>query len=122
MIVSQANTLKAKGNLLELVDSRLGSDFNKEEAMTAINVGLQCTNALAAERPSMSTVVSMLEGTVGVQHFVSGTNVSVGKEGADEVTEGQSISMDVPWTGSSTNTADLYPVTVDTEYWEKRDL
>ncbi|XP_047955696.1 probable leucine-rich repeat receptor-like serine/threonine-protein kinase At3g14840 [Salvia hispanica] len=121
-LLDWANTLKAKGNLLELVDSRLGSDFNKEEAMTAINVGLQCTNALAAERPSMSTVVSMLEGTVGVQHFVSGTNVSVGKEGADEVTEGQSISMDVPWTGSSTNTADLYPVTVDTEYWEKRDL
>lgn len=115
--------MKERGNLLELVDSRLGSNFNKEEAMTAINVGLQCTNALAAERPSMSTVVSMLEGTVGVQHFVSDTNiVSVGKVRADEVTEGQSISMDVPWTGSSTNTADLYPVTVDTEYWEKRDL
>ncbi|KAG6393830.1 hypothetical protein SASPL_144404 [Salvia splendens] len=121
-LLDWANTLKARGNLLELVDSRLGSDFNKEEAMTAINVGLQCTNALAAERPSMSTVVSMLEGTVGVQHFVSGTNVSVGKVRADEVTEGQSISMDVPWTGSSTNTVDLYPVTVDTEYWEKRDL
>ncbi|XP_042021027.1 probable leucine-rich repeat receptor-like serine/threonine-protein kinase At3g14840 [Salvia splendens] len=38
------------------------------------------------------------------------TQSSVGKVKAE----------DVPWTGSSASTADLYPVTVDTEYWEKR--
>lgn len=119
---SQVNTLKKSGNLIELVDTRLGSDFNKEEAMTAINVGLHCTNAEAAERPSMSTVVSMLEGKTGVQHFASDANVSVGKVKAEEAVEVQSISTDVPWTGSSASTADLYPVTVDTEYWEKRGL
>ena len=110
--------MKKSGNLIELVDTRLGSDFNREEAMTAINVGLHCTNAEASERPSMSTVVSMLEGKAGVQHFASDTNVVK----AEEAVEEQSISTDVPWTGSSASTADLYPITVDTEYWEKRGL
>ncbi|KAL1537955.1 putative leucine-rich repeat receptor-like serine/threonine-protein kinase [Salvia divinorum] len=121
-LLDWVNTLKKSGNLIELVDSRLGSDFNREEAMTAINVGLHCTNVEAAERPIMSTVVSMLEGTTGVQHFASDTNASVGKTKAEEAVEVQSISTDVPWTGSSASTADLYPITVDTEYWEKRDL
>ncbi|XP_057766381.1 probable leucine-rich repeat receptor-like serine/threonine-protein kinase At3g14840 isoform X2 [Salvia miltiorrhiza] len=121
-LLDWANTLKGRGNLIELVDSRLGSEFNREEALTAINVGLHCTNAVAAERPSMSAVVSMLEGRAGIQHLaLDVADVSVAKMRGEE-TEGQSISMDVPWTGSSTATADLYPVTVDTEYWEKRDL
>lgn len=101
---------------MDLVDPRL-ENFKKEEVMAAINVGLLCTNAVAAERPSMSGVVSMLEGREGV--VVSESNVSIDKAGP--VVEGQSISMDAPWTTSSASTADLYPITMDTDYWEKRD-
>ncbi|MCI28125.1 LRR receptor-like kinase, partial [Trifolium medium] len=39
-----AHLLKERGDLMELVDGRLGSDFNKKEAMVMINVGLLCTN------------------------------------------------------------------------------
>ncbi|KAL2245503.1 UNVERIFIED_CONTAM: putative leucine-rich repeat receptor-like serine/threonine-protein kinase, partial [Sesamum indicum] len=122
--VYKANSLKEKGNLMELVDPRLESNFNREEVMMAINVALLCTNTVAAERPTMSAVVSMLEGRAGVQEFVLDSNdnmkhketATTGHDG-----QGQSISMDVPWTASSASTADLYPITVDTDYWEKRD-
>ncbi|KAH6837288.1 Leucine-rich repeat transmembrane protein kinase [Perilla frutescens var. hirtella] len=115
-LLDWVNTLKEKGNLMELVDSRLESSLNKEEVMTAINVGLLCTNTLAVERPSMSAVVSMLEGRAGVQQFVSDTSVSVAKENVRREDDGggQSISMDVPWTASSTSTSDLYPIAMDT--------
>ncbi|GFQ06094.1 probable leucine-rich repeat receptor-like serine/threonine-protein kinase at3g14840 [Phtheirospermum japonicum] len=129
-LLDWANTLKEEGKLIELVDPRLGSNFNEEEAMTAIHLGLVCTNAVAAERPNMSAVVSILEGKAGLQEFVSDTNFSTGKikkspkemETTNDDGPGQSVSMDVPWTASSAaSTADLYPITLDSEYWEKRD-
>ncbi|KAG8386456.1 hypothetical protein BUALT_Bualt03G0150600 [Buddleja alternifolia] len=119
-LLDWANSLKEEGNLMELVDPRLESNFNKEEVMTAINIGLHCTNVVAAERPNMSAVVSMLEGKVGVREFVSDPSACTGKMNSNN-NEGQSISMDVPWTASSASTADLYPITMDTDYWEKRD-
>jgi len=67
----QAQLLHERGDLLELVDKRLGSDFNKKEAMVMINVGLLCTNETSNLRPSMSSVVSMLEGRTVVPEFVS---------------------------------------------------
>ncbi|KAI4333484.1 hypothetical protein L6164_018288 [Bauhinia variegata] len=39
--------LKEKGNLMELVDGRLGSDFNEEEVIVMIKVALLCTSATA---------------------------------------------------------------------------
>ncbi|XVE63314.1 hypothetical protein DITRI_Ditri07aG0010000 [Diplodiscus trichospermus] len=53
--------LKEQGSLLELVDPRLGSDYNKEEVTAMINVAPLCTKANAAARPAMSSVVSMLD-------------------------------------------------------------
>ncbi|KAL7186159.1 hypothetical protein ACSBR2_027999 [Camellia fascicularis] len=54
---------------MELVDPRFESDFNKEQVMVMLNVVLLCTNATAAIRPTMSSVVSMLEGKADVQSF-----------------------------------------------------
>jgi len=56
---------------MELVDRRLGSDFKKKEAMVMINVALLCANDTSNLRPSMSSVVSMLEGMTMVPEFVS---------------------------------------------------
>jgi hypothetical protein len=61
--------LKEENNQMELVDKRLGSNFNKEEAMVMINVALLCTNVTSALRPAMSSVVSMLEGKIGIQEL-----------------------------------------------------
>lgn len=47
---------------MELVDDKLGTEFNKAEAERMIKVALLCTNASPALRPTMSEVVGMLEG------------------------------------------------------------
>lgn len=62
----QALVLQQKGNLMELVDPKLGSGFNKEEALRMIKVALLCANSSPALRPTMSQVVSMLEGRTDV--------------------------------------------------------
>lgn len=50
------------GNLMNIVDEKLKSNFKKEEVATMVKVGLLCSNASASLRPSMPEVVSMLEG------------------------------------------------------------
>ncbi|THG07242.1 hypothetical protein TEA_023755 [Camellia sinensis var. sinensis] len=57
-----AFVLQQKGCLMELVDPKLGSNFDNEEAIRMIKVGLLCTNPSPALRPAMSAVVRMLEG------------------------------------------------------------
>ncbi|EXB36794.1 putative LRR receptor-like serine/threonine-protein kinase [Morus notabilis] len=64
-----------KGKLMRLVDPRLGSDFNTEEAARMIKVALQCTNPSPALRPTMSAVVSMLEGRTLVHELVMDPSV-----------------------------------------------
>lgn len=67
---------------MELVDPRLGSNFNQREAMTMINIALHCTNVVPGERPCMSLVVGMLEGKVDVKELVSHPNESRAEMGA----------------------------------------
>lgn len=55
---------------MELVDERLGSEVNKEEAERMVKVALLCTNASSSIRPSMSEVVNMLEGRVTVPELI----------------------------------------------------
>lgn len=62
--------MKENGNLMEIVDKRLGEHFNKTEAMMMINVALLCTKVSLALRPTMSLVVSMLEGRTRIQEVV----------------------------------------------------
>ncbi|XP_022715701.1 probable LRR receptor-like serine/threonine-protein kinase At1g07650 isoform X2 [Durio zibethinus] len=57
-----ALVLQQKGNLMELVDPTLGSEFNREEALRMTKVALLCTNPSPALRPIMSEVVKMLQG------------------------------------------------------------
>ncbi|KAK4787701.1 hypothetical protein SAY86_011534 [Trapa natans] len=49
-----------------LVDRRLGSNFNEDEAVTMIRVAILCTNAPLSVRPPMSSVAGMLENKVAV--------------------------------------------------------
>ncbi|KAK6229260.1 hypothetical protein SCA6_018211 [Theobroma cacao] len=129
-------TLKEQGSLLDLVDPRMGSDYNKEEVMAMINVALLCTNATAAARPAMSSVVSMLEGRAAVQELVTdSSNFSdesksqamkrlyqhLEEKSAPESQRHSSMSTVGPWTSSSTSAADLYPVTLTSDYWQNRD-
>lgn len=54
--------MREQNNLLELVDPRLGSDYNEEEAMIMIQVVILCTSPDPSDRPLMSEAVKMLEG------------------------------------------------------------
>lgn len=57
---------------MELVDQKLGSEVNKEEAERIIRVGLLCTNASPSLRPTMSEVVSLLEGRTTLPDIMPG--------------------------------------------------
>jgi hypothetical protein len=128
--------LKERGDLMELVDSRLGSDFNKKEVLVVINVALLCTNVTSNLRPSMSSVVSMLEGSTVVPE-----SVPVSSEVMDEKkmevmrqyycqmeenktsksqTQSRRLLDDGPWTATSSS-ADLYPIHLDSSYLEERN-
>ncbi|CAA3012107.1 probable LRR receptor-like serine threonine-kinase At1g53430 [Olea europaea subsp. europaea] len=66
-LLDWAYVLQEQGNLLDLVDPTLGSKYSEEEAMRMLNLALLCTNPSPTLRPSMSSVVSMLEGKIPVQ-------------------------------------------------------
>ncbi|KAK8551448.1 hypothetical protein V6N12_040086 [Hibiscus sabdariffa] len=65
-----ALVLQQKGNLMELVDPILGTEFNEEEAIRMTRVALLCTNSSPALRPTMSEVVNMLEGRTLVPELI----------------------------------------------------
>ncbi|XP_048131374.1 probable LRR receptor-like serine/threonine-protein kinase At1g53430 [Rhodamnia argentea] len=66
-LLDWAYVLQEQGNVLELVDPRLGSDYSEEEAMRILNLALLCTNPSPTLRPPMSSVVSMLDGKSPIQ-------------------------------------------------------
>ncbi|KAF9620656.1 hypothetical protein IFM89_013682 [Coptis chinensis] len=111
-ILDWALVLQEKGELMDLVDPRLESNYIKEEVLGMINVALLCTNSSPTLRPTMSSVVSMLEGQTAVQKVASDSCI------ASDDKRTQSMSMDAPWTGSSTSAHDLYPVNPDSQYWK----
>ncbi|GKV45296.1 hypothetical protein SLEP1_g52401 [Rubroshorea leprosula] len=124
--------LKEKGSLLEFVDPRLGSDYNKTEVMKMINVALLCTNPAPTARPAMSSVVSMLEGKVAVMGLGSDSSMSIELmrrfyQNLEErnIHENQSHSLSIessPFISSSLSTADLYPPSLNSSYWHKERL
>ncbi|KAI4333511.1 hypothetical protein L6164_018305 [Bauhinia variegata] len=134
-LLDWANLLKEKGDLMELVDKRLGSDFDKEEAMVMITVALLCTNVTAAHRPTMSSVVSMLEGSVVVPELVAESSEVLDEKKLESIRQyyeqmeedraseiqKHGASMEGPWTASSSSAADLYPLHLDSSYLEKRN-
>ncbi|KAG6685399.1 hypothetical protein I3842_12G110100 [Carya illinoinensis] len=135
-LLDWALVLKEKGNLLDLVDPRLGSNYRKEEVMRVINVALLCANVSATVRPTMSSVVSMLEGNAVIPEL--GPNLSIvddemkvkalwdhfqdKKESSMGNSQTQGLLTDDQFTGttSSTSAVDLYPINMDSSYWEKR--
>ena len=133
--------MKEEGNLIKLVDPRLELDYNKEEVMVMIHVALLCTNVSAAIRPTMSSVVSMLEGNTIVSDYNivpdlgSDTSFAYDEMKRKELqkyyllseeynlseSKMHSMSMDGPSTAASSSAADLYPINLDSGYLQNRD-
>ncbi|KAL0743615.1 hypothetical protein Bca4012_085128 [Brassica carinata] len=140
-LLDWVHVLREQNKLMEVVDPRLGTDYNREEALTMIHIGILCTSQVSSERPSMSTVVSMLEGssTVNVEKLLE-ASFNKGNEKDEESVKAMkkhyamineeemnmldhTFSTDGPFTSSSTSTAnasDLYPLKPDSAYWNSR--
>ncbi|XP_038898936.1 probable LRR receptor-like serine/threonine-protein kinase At1g53440 isoform X2 [Benincasa hispida] len=121
-LLDWAYVLQEQGNLLELVDPSLDSHYSKEEVMRMIHIALLCTNPSPTLRPSMSSVVRMLEGKIAVQAPIikrgaddqearfkaferlsqdSITSISTSSQG---IPMQKSMLIDGPWVDSTTST------------------
>ncbi|GMP66043.1 hypothetical protein CsSME_00026568 [Camellia sinensis var. sinensis] len=113
----------------------LGSDFNKKEVVAMIDFALLCTDVSPAVRPTMSSVLSMLESRTVTGELVSDSMVSSDEMEPKEMmielqqshetnsndTQIHSMSNEGPWTASSTSVDDLYPLIMDSGYWANRE-
>ncbi|KAJ8512608.1 hypothetical protein OPV22_003042 [Ensete ventricosum] len=108
-LLDWAYVLQEQGNLLELVDPVLGSESSKEEALRILNLALACTNPSPTRRPTMSNVVSMLDGRTAmdfpaVEQSASGSldllrlrvpeNISSDRQSSMEILMAENISKE----------------------------
>ncbi|KAK1375422.1 putative LRR receptor-like serine/threonine-protein kinase [Heracleum sosnowskyi] len=98
-LLDRAYVLQEQGNLLEIVDPILGTNYSKQEAMNMLNIALLCSNPSPTLRPSMSLIFKAFERLSQDSHTLS--------------------SMEGPWVDSSISIpskdtskllADLYDV------------
>ncbi|KAF2305355.1 hypothetical protein GH714_004200 [Hevea brasiliensis] len=124
-LLDWAFILQQKGNLMEIVDPRLESEFNMEEAERMLKVALLCTNASATIRPTMSAALRMLEGQTSIKEVASDPSIYADgmrfkpikdhyqqtSHDGSSTSHAPIFSSDNTGIGSSTtSTHDLYPV------------
>ena len=105
--------MKEKGNLTELVDKSLGSDFNEAEAIVMIKVALLCTSITPTLRPTMSSVLSMLEGRTSVQEVVPESTEALDEKKLEAMRQRYQQIEGTKEISSSASAADLYPVNLN---------
>ena len=101
---------------MDLVDPDLKSNFSKEEVIKIMKVALLCTNPSPTLRPTMSAVVSMLEGQTAVHELIMDPSIygddlrfkalreyfdQIMGQGSDD-TQSLIHSSNATWIGSST--------------------
>ncbi|GKC32279.1 probable LRR receptor-like serine/threonine-protein kinase isoform X1, partial [Tanacetum coccineum] len=115
-LVDCAANMEKKGSLIDLVDPRLGSNFNKKEAVKMMKIALLCTNQSPALRPTMSEVVNMLEGRTKIKE--TDVNLVTYEEDfkfrsldgeQEEMHFNKSDRLKAPTLPSSSSSHDLYP-------------
>ncbi|KAI3689477.1 hypothetical protein L2E82_47435 [Cichorium intybus] len=131
-LLDWAVDLKQKGSLMELVDPRLGFEFNKKEAFRMIKIALLCTNQSPTFRPTMSEVVNMLEGRTKINE--PNTDESTSQDefkfeelGAtfEEVQCHDSGQTEILLESTCSNSKDLYPdsqISLNSTYSNSNDL
>nr|TKR99509.1 hypothetical protein D5086_0000192520 [Populus alba] len=60
-IVYEAGVLNDKGRIIELVDQKLESNYDKRQALIVLHLAMKCVNPFPTLRPKMSEVVNVLE-------------------------------------------------------------
>ncbi|XP_068314521.1 L-type lectin-domain containing receptor kinase S.4-like [Pyrus communis] len=69
------------GAILEVVDPRLGAEFDDLEAVVVLKLGLMCSNNTPKARPTMRRVVRYLEGEAALPDGVASPGAYDGKKG-----------------------------------------
>ncbi|KAF3970754.1 hypothetical protein CMV_005579 [Castanea mollissima] len=69
------------GAILEVVDSRLGGEFDELEAVVLLKLGLMCSNNAPKARPPMRQAVRYLDGEVPLPETVLAPDAYDGKKG-----------------------------------------
>lgn len=67
--------MQKTGRSLDLVDPKLGTEFNEKEAQRMIKVALLCVNASPKLRPTMSAAIRMLEGKEHIPEEISDPSI-----------------------------------------------
>ncbi|XP_068499755.1 probable leucine-rich repeat receptor-like serine/threonine-protein kinase At3g14840 isoform X2 [Phaseolus vulgaris] len=126
-LVHLVHLLKKQSDLMDLVDERLGKDFRKDEVVVMINVALLCTQVSPMHRPTMASVVCMLEGKTKVPEVVVDTSeILDGKKlemqqyysmRKKNITQEESISMGE--TSTFMSDIGLYSINMDSSFQEK---
>ncbi|CAJ1957661.1 unnamed protein product [Sphenostylis stenocarpa] len=126
-LVDWVHLLKEQGNLMDLVDERLGKDFKRNEVEVMINVALLCTQVSPMHRPTMASVVCMLEGKIVIQEVVSDTSEELdGKKlemqqyyhtrQKNKTHETQEESISMGETSAFMSDTDLYSIKMDCSF------
>jgi hypothetical protein len=68
----QASVLQDKGRILDLVDKKLASSYDRKQALTVLLLAMKCVNLSPTLRPKISEVVSVLEGEKSLQQISQG--------------------------------------------------
>ncbi|KAJ8549415.1 hypothetical protein K7X08_033122 [Anisodus acutangulus] len=66
-LLDLAYVLHEQGNLIELVDPQLGTDYSWTEAAAILELAMMCTNPSPTLRPTMSEVVKVIEGKTKIK-------------------------------------------------------
>lgn len=76
--------------MLEMVDPSLGGDYQEGEILRCFQIGLLCVQEESTERPTMSTVVVMLNAETITLGFPSRPAICVASDG--KLLEGSSLT------------------------------
>jgi hypothetical protein len=75
----QAGVLHDKGRILDLVDKKLASSYDRKQALIVLLLAMKCVNLSPTLRPKISEVVSVL----------------VGEKRIDEISEADTSSANI---------------------------
>jgi len=64
--------LHDKGRILDLVDKRLASSYDRKQALTVLLLAMKCVKLSPTLRPKISEVVSVLEGEKRIDEIFKG--------------------------------------------------
>ncbi|KAF5453576.1 hypothetical protein F2P56_028473 [Juglans regia] len=73
------------GAILEVVDPRIGGEFDELEAVVVLKLGLMCSNNSPKARPTMRQVARYLEGEVALPESVEALDAYDEKKGGGEL-------------------------------------